>query len=185
MMSSDAGLIEGLRGPDAERAASALYRIYGAELYGFARHRLGDAGLAEELVQDVFTRIWQSAARYDPARGSVRTWLYAIATNAIRDLERRRGRRPPMAFAGSRDADSPDDARRDGFQTALLRYQIQLAVSRLTFAHRQVISLIHFRGLSIAEVAELTGLPLGTVKSRLYYASQNLRLALEELEVLR
>jgi RNA polymerase sigma-70 factor (ECF subfamily) len=180
-MSADGNLVRDLAGPDPQPAARALYRSYGGELYGFALRRLGDAGLAEEAVQDVFTRAWRSADRFTPGRGSVRTWLYAIARNAVHDLERRRGRRPPQASADSgvelADTDEP-------IETALLRYQVQLALSRLTFEHRQVIQLIHFRGLSLGEAAALTGLPLGTVKSRLHYALQSLRLVLEELEVL-
>lgn len=180
-MSLDAGLIRSLRGPESQQAARALYRTYGGELYGFAVRRLRDPGLAEELVQDVFTRAWRNADQFSPERGSVRTWLYAIARNAVRDLERRRGRRPSVASPEDA-AESADPA--EPIETALFRYQIQLALSRLTFEHRQVIELVHFRGLTLAEVAELTGLALGTVKSRLYYACQNLRLALEELEVL-
>lgn len=178
---SDLDLVRGLRGRDSQRCARSLYRSYGGELYGFAVTRLADAQLAEELVQDVFTRAWRSAESYSPQRGSVRTWLYAIARNAVIDAERRRGRRSPPP--PEHEADEPVDVH-EPIETALLRYQIQLALSRLTFEHRQVLGLIHFRGLSATEIAELTGLPLGTVKSRLHYAARNFRLALEELEVL-
>jgi RNA polymerase sigma-70 factor (ECF subfamily) len=173
-------MVSALCGPDPQGAARALYRTYGPELYGFAVRRLRDEGLAEELVQDVFTRAWSSAARYRPQEGSVRTWLYAIARNAVIDAERRRGVRPPAA-SWRPDPDLADSA--EPIERALRRYQIQLAISRLTSEHRQVIELVHFRGLALGEVAELTGLPLGTVKSRLHYATQSLRLALEELEV--
>lgn len=181
-MSSDTAIVAELAGRDPQAAARALYRSYGPELYGFAVRRLRDEGLAEELVQDVFTRAWRGADRYRPERGSVRTWLYAIARSAVLDAERRRGRRPPAQRS------EPAGDRLDGsepIEQALLRHQIQLAISRLTSEHRQVIELVHFRGMALAEVAELTGLPLGTVKSRLHYATRALRLALEELEVIR
>jgi RNA polymerase sigma-70 factor (ECF subfamily) len=178
-VSNEATLVKELHGPRAQSAARSLYRIFGGELYGFALRRLGDRGLAEEAVQDIFTRAWRASERYEPARGSARTWLYAIARNVITDLERWRGRRPPLSPSESREQADPDEP----IEAALLRYQIQLAISRLTFEHRQVIQMIHFQGLSLAEVAERTGLPLGTVKSRLHYAGANLRLALEELEV--
>ncbi|WP_249010582.1 RNA polymerase sigma factor [Conexibacter sp. DBS9H8] len=178
---TEAETVAGLRGRNSQEATRALYRTYGAELYGFAVRRLGDAGLAEELVQDVFTRAWHHSDRYEPARASVRTWLYAIARNALIDAERRRGRRPPVQ-PGEHPGDPADPD--EPIETALLRHQIHLAVSRLTADHRQVIQLVHFRGLSLVEVAELTHLPVGTVKSRLHYASANLRLALQELEVL-
>jgi RNA polymerase sigma-70 factor (ECF subfamily) len=181
-MSSDVTLVRDLCGPGARQAARSLYRSYGGELYGFALRRLRDEGLAEELVQDVFTRAWRSAEQFEPSRGSVRTWLYAIARNAVIDSERRRGRRPPLS-AGESGFEAVDAA--EPIESALLRYQIQLGISRLTFEHRQVIELVHFRGLSLNEIAQQTGLALGTVKSRLYYATRSLRLALEELEVIR
>jgi RNA polymerase sigma-70 factor (ECF subfamily) len=111
----------------------------------------------------------------------VRTWLYAIARNAMSDMERKRGVRPQLAVH-EHDLDTVDLA--EPIEAALLRYQIQLAVSRLTFEHRQIIELVHFRGLGLKDIADLTGLPVGTVKSRLHYATRSLRLALEELEVI-
>jgi RNA polymerase sigma-70 factor (ECF subfamily) len=182
-MLDDAQLIEDLRDGDVGRSGRALYRVYGPELYGFAARRLGDAGLAEEAVQETFVRAWQHAGRYAAERGSVRTWLYAIVRNVIIDLERRRGRRPPLSSLPAEGGPDELAARSEPIETAMLRYQIGLAVSRLTPEHRQVITLVHFHGLSLAEIAELTGLPLGTVKSRLHYAARALRLALEELGV--
>ena len=166
----------------SEQSLRALYREYGGELYGFAVNCLGDRGLAEELVQDVFTRVWRHAAEYDAARGSVRTWLYGIARNAIVDLERHRARRPPLATRepepeGGASADEP-------IERALLRWQVQSALERLTPEHREVVRLAHLGGLSVKEIANLLGLPAGTVKSRTFYALQNLRLALDEMEAL-
>ena len=75
----------------------SLYRTYGGELYGFALNCLGDRGLAEEVVQDVFTRVWRHAESFDPGRASFRTWIYGITRNAIIDIERRRAVRPGLA----------------------------------------------------------------------------------------
>jgi RNA polymerase sigma-70 factor, ECF subfamily len=175
-------LLRDLRSERGEDAARALYRTYSGELYGFALNRLGDRGLAEEVVQDVFMRVWRHAAEYDSGRGSVRTWLYGIARNAIVDLERHRSRRPPMA---ARDQDDEGGASVDEpIERALLRWQVQAALERLTPEHREVVRLAHLGGLSVKEIADLTGLPSGTVKSRTYYALQNLRLALDEMEAL-
>jgi RNA polymerase sigma-70 factor (ECF subfamily) len=175
-------LLRDLRSERGEDAARALYRTYSGELYGFALNRLGDRGLAEEVVQDVFTRVWRHAAEYDAARGSVRTWLYGIARNAIVDLERHRSRRPPVA---AREPEVEGGASHDEpIERALLRWQVQAALERLTPEHREVVRLAHLGGLSVREIADLTGLPEGTVKSRTYYALQNLRLTLDEMEAL-
>jgi RNA polymerase sigma-70 factor (ECF subfamily) len=175
-------LLRDLRSDRGEEAARALYRTYAGELYGFALNRLGDRGLAEEVVQDVFMRVWRHAGEYDASRGSVRTWLYGIARNAIVDLERHRSRRPPLA---AREPETETGAPPDEpIERALLRWQVQAALERLTPEHREVVRLAHLGGLSVKEIADLTGLPAGTVKSRTYYALQNLRLALDEMEAL-
>src|SRR5919202_7025532 len=78
-MASDAQLLARLPSDASGDALRALYRTYAGELFGFALNALEDRGAAEEAVQEVFTRAWRSAERYDPARASVRTWLDQIA----------------------------------------------------------------------------------------------------------
>src|SRR5207302_10369560 len=92
-----AALLKNLEGNAGEDTMRRLYRTYGPELYGFALNSLGDRGLAEELVQEVFTRIWRHADSFDPGRASFRTWLYGIARNAIIDFKRRSAVRPSLA----------------------------------------------------------------------------------------
>ncbi|HEX8744306.1 MAG TPA: sigma-70 family RNA polymerase sigma factor [Thermoleophilaceae bacterium] len=176
-----AALLKDLRTSRGEETMRSLYRAYGGELYGFALNCLGDRGLAEEVVQDVFTRVWRHAESFDPDRASFRTWIYGIARHAIIDLERRRSVRP--ALAPREDDGSDVAARTDSIERALLGWQVSAALERLTPEHRQVIRLAHFQGLRLREIAELTGLPLGTVKSRVSYALRGLRLALEEMGV--
>ena len=181
MARGDEALLRELRSDRGDDAARALYRAYGHELFGFALSRLGDRGLAEELVQDVFTRAWRHAGDYDRRRGSLRTWLYGIARNAIVDLERQRARRPQLPARETepdalRDADEP-------IERALLRWQLQAALARLSPEHREVLRLAH-GGLRVQEIAELLGVAPGTVKSRTYYALENMRLALDEMEAL-
>jgi RNA polymerase sigma-70 factor (ECF subfamily) len=174
-----ASMLKSLQTAESEESMRALYRAYGPELYGFAVSALGDRGHAEELVQEVFTRVWRHAGSFDPERASFRTWLYGIARNAIIDLKRRQSVRPALA------AHAPDDDERGkldaSLENALLRWQINSALARLTPEHRQVIRLAHFQGLTLREISERTGLPLGTVKSRTSYALRGLRLALEEM----
>lgn len=179
MTTTDEQLVCSLARGQDEQAARALYLAHSSELFGFAVRRLGDRQLAEELVQDVFTRVWRHAADFDERRGSFRTWLYGIARNALIDLERRRAARPPLA---DHTAEERAEAH-EPVEQAVLRWQVAAALETLTPQHREIIQLAHFGGLTLREIAERIGVPLGTVKSRTSYAMRNLRLALDELGV--
>ena len=183
MTVSDAILLQQLASEPSGDGLRALYRRYGDELYGFALNALGDRGLAEEVVQDTFTSVWRHAAEFDPRRGSFRTWLYGVARNRIIDLRRRAAARPPLADgdAGLQDEGALDES----LEGAALRWQLAAALARLSPEHRQVVRLAHFEQLSMREIAEATDLPLGTVKSRAYYALRHLRLVLDEMGVAR
>src|SRR4029453_15168586 len=86
-----------------ERDVREAYAAHSGELYGFAVRSLGDAGLAEEAVQETFLRAWKAGERYDPEIGSLRTWLFAILRNVVIDMGRARAARPGGA-AGPPDA---------------------------------------------------------------------------------
>ncbi len=148
MPRGDEILLAALRTPRGEDAARTLYRTYGGELYGFALSRLGDRGLAEEVVQETFTRAWRNAESFDAGRGSVRTWLYGIARNAVIDVERHRSRRLPLARFEPAEEDAPTG---EPIEQALLRWQLQQAFERLTPDHQQVLRLGHFGGLSVRD----------------------------------
>jgi RNA polymerase sigma-70 factor (ECF subfamily) len=176
----DAALVDRLRTDESGEAMRALYRVYGGELYGFASNALGDRGAAEEIVQEVFLRAWRHAGKYDPERAAVRTWLYQIARHAIIDARRRASVRPGLPL---REHDE-DAAGGHSLEQAMLGWQVAAALERLTPEHRQMIRLAQFRGFTMREIAEHTGLPLGTVKSRTWYALRSLRLVLEEMGVM-
>jgi len=181
MPTDDAQLLAQISSDATGEALRALYRAYAGELYGFALNALGDRGTAEEVVQEVFTRAWRHAEAYDPSRGSVRTWLYQIARHAIIDMRRRASARPALA-----SGDQPlleASSSRDSIEQAMLGWQVAAALERLTPEHRQMIRLAHFQGLSVREIAEKCELPIGTVKSRTWYALRSLRLVLEEMGV--
>jgi RNA polymerase sigma-70 factor (ECF subfamily) len=180
-MPTDAQLLAKLPTDATGESLRALYRAYSGELYGFALNALGDRGTAEEIVQEVFTRVWRHAEAYDPERGSVRTWLYQIARHAIIDMRRRASVRPPLAL----QEPEPDADHAEGLsiERAMLGWQVATALDRLSPEHRQVIRLAHVQGLSVREIAERCGLPEGTVKSRTWYALRSLRLVLEEMGV--
>ncbi len=176
---SDASLIEALPRDGSGEELRELYRRYSGELFGFACHALGDRELAEEVVQDVFARAWRRAGSYDPERASVRTWLYAIARHRVVDARRRAAVRPALA-----DREQPaDEQLEEPLELAVLRWQLAAALARLTPEHREVIRLAHYGGLTLREIAERKGIPLGTVKSRTSYALRSLRLVLDEMEV--
>ena len=180
MPPDDAQLMERLCSDPSGDALRALYRAYAGELLGFALNSLSDRGTAEEIVQETFTRAWRHAHRYDPARGSVRTWLYQIARHAIIDARRRASARPasaPASYDGEEEAGGPS------IEQAMLGWQVAAALDRLSPEHRQVVRLSHIQGLSVREIAQACGLPEGTVKSRTWYALRSLRLALEEMGV--
>lgn len=160
-----------------EAAMGELYDRYAGPLYGFARRRLRDPDLAEELVQRVMTKLWRLAGTYDGSRASVRTWVFMIARSAVIDLQRRNDNRTPVVWS-----DDPPDTT-DELDLLLRAEAVRAALERLSPPHREVLELAYFRGLTQRQVAATLGLPLGTIKSRTYYALKALRLACDELEV--
>ncbi len=166
--------------PDA--ALRAAYDAHGAELYRFARRALGDAGQAEDAVQEAFVRAWRAADRYDPARASQRTWLFAILRNVVIDQVRARRARPPLA-AGPGEPDGPSGPSGgsvdEEIDQALTAWQVDAALASLAEEHRRVLVEVHWRGRPYAEVAAELGVPEGTVKSRVYYGLRAMRSALE------
>jgi len=157
-----------------ERDVREAYAAHSGELFGFALRSLGDAGLAEEAVQETFVRAWRAGKRFDPQIGSLRTWLFAILRNVVIDLGRARAARPAVAAPGVEPAVEP-------FEQALLSWQVEEAMRRIGEDHRRVLVETHYRGRPYAEVAEELGVPEGTVKSRVYYGLRALRVVLEEM----
>src|SRR3954464_11680492 len=90
-----------------ERDVREAYAAHSGELYGFAVRSLGDAGLAEEAVQETFVRAWRAGERFDPKIGSLRTWLFAILRNVVIDLGRARSVRPGVAEGGAEQRGEP------------------------------------------------------------------------------
>ncbi len=144
-----------------------------AELVGYAKQRLGDEGLAEEAVQETFVRALRAKRPFDPGRGPVRAWLFAIERRVITDLARARAHRRAAAVAA--DAAMLDD----GAEARATAAQIGSALEQLSSEHRQVIVEIYLKGRRPAELARSLHLAEGTVRSRLYYALRNLRRQLE------
>ncbi|HWB68603.1 MAG TPA: sigma-70 family RNA polymerase sigma factor [Solirubrobacterales bacterium] len=157
-----------------ERDVRQAYAAHAGELYGFATRSLGDAGLAEEAVQETFLRAWRAGNRFDPQIGSLRTWLFAILRNVVIDLGRARAARPGVAESDSEPSVEP-------FEETLLAWQVEEAMRRIGDQHRRILVETYYRGRPYAEVSAELGIPVGTVKSRVYYALRALRIALEEI----
>lgn len=161
-----------------QRAAAALYDRYAPALYGYGLARLRDPELAEELVQRVVWTLCRRAGRYDPTRGPVRAYVFAVAASTVVDLQRQASRRPVPVPAADADGELADAA-----DQVVLAAGVRSALDRLDVDHRRVLELAYDRGMTQREIATALGLPLGTVKSRTYYALRAFRLACEELGV--
>jgi RNA polymerase sigma-70 factor, ECF subfamily len=162
--------------PDAadEAGLRAAFLTHGGELFGFARRSLNSTESAEDAVQETFSRAWRSRSRFDPHLGSLRTWLFTIERRVILDVSASRAKNETFSLEGH------EPAGEDHVEKAMLGWQMESALARLDPEHRMVVTEIYFNGRSGREVAELFGLPEGTVRSRAFYALRMLRLLLEE-----
>jgi RNA polymerase sigma-70 factor (ECF subfamily) len=157
-------------------ALAELYDRYAGLAYGVAMRVLGDPGRAEDVVQDAFLKIWNNAGAFDAQRGSLRTWLITAVRNRSIDYLRGRGAherrelelQPQLAATGTRS-----DPWRE-VSLSLERAAVREALASLPSEQRQVVALAYFGGYSQAEIADMTKVPVSTVKGRM-------RLALEKL----
>jgi RNA polymerase sigma-70 factor, ECF subfamily len=163
---------------DNEAGLRAAYDALGGELYRMAHRALNDDGLAEEAVQETFLRAWRAAERYDPERSTLRTWMFAIARNVTIDLARARSARPQRTGP---EVEHTQEAK-DTTEESLRSWEIEEALRRLGPLHRHAIVETYYRDRPCAEVAAEAGVPVGTMRSRLYYGLKALRSVLEERE---
>jgi RNA polymerase sigma-70 factor (ECF subfamily) len=147
----------------------------GGEMLGFARRSLFATELGDDAVQETFARAWRSRRSFDPARGSLRTWLYSIERRVIIDLMQQHTR----VAADPLDEGSAGTSL-DGLEEAIVSWQVEGALGRLHSDHRRVIRELYFNGRTGPEVATLLDIPEGTVRSRAYYALKSLRILLDE-----
>lgn len=167
-----------LAGGDLE-ALDQLYEQYGAMAFSIAYRITGDRAAAEDVVQESFLGAWRNAARYVDGRGTVRTWLLSIVHHRAIDAIRRR--RPTIELPVS-EAGLPEPLVMPDTWTevagGLDRAAIQVALGRISDVQREAIELAYFSGLTQTEIADRTGVPLGTVKGRLRLGLQGLRAAM-------
>jgi RNA polymerase sigma-70 factor (ECF subfamily) len=158
----------------------AAYRDFGAALFRFAARSLGDRGLAEEAVQETFVRAWRRGDRYDEARGPLQAWLFTICRNVVIDMSRARKIRPALAdgtVTAARETGAGVDAIDKMLQSAALEEALRLVGPE----HRQVLIEVMILDRPQDAVAADLGVPVGTVKSRVFYGLRSLRKSLEAI----
>lgn len=171
----DEALIGRVAGGDRQ-ALAALYDRYERLVFSLAVRVLRDPHLAEEVVQDVFLRVWQRAAQFEGSRGRFSSWLLHMTHNlAVDRIRQARGARLMETPAPAPAAEAVAGAAADVADQALLACQVQEALAGLSQDQREALHLAYFHGLTHAEIARQTRSPVGTVKSRLYHGLLKLR----------
>jgi RNA polymerase sigma-70 factor (ECF subfamily) len=160
-------------------AVSDLYDRYGSTVYGLALRILGQPDLAEEVVQDVFAQVWREAGRYDAGRSTVAGWIVMVTRTRAIDRLRARKARPDVAAPVQPSVAAPlPSSERTPETTTILAdsaRQVRGALAQLPDQFRSLIELAYYEGLTHSEIASRTGIPLGTVKTRLRSAMGTLR----------
>ncbi|NDU75149.1 sigma-70 family RNA polymerase sigma factor [Actinomadura sp. DSM 109109] len=180
------GLRSLLRRPAAARAAqdatdeqmvAELYREYERPLFAFVlRLTGGDRPWAEDVVQETMIRAWRSADRLDDRTTSLMPWLATVSRRIVIDNRRQRDVRPPEVGDGPLE----NLPMADEMDALLRKVVVTEALESLSPAHRQALTETVLRDRTVNQAAEYLGIPVGTVKSRVYYALRALRVALEE-----
>ena len=171
----EAQLVDQIASGNIEEPMRELYRRYAKNLYRFGLQMLGDEGLAEEMVQESFQRLWRSAGRFDAGRGSVGAFLFVIARSAAADIRKRPSSRPLLQVEDFQLPPLPDST--DQILDSLI---LREALGKLSSAHAKVLRLALEESLTQAEIAKHLGLAIGTVKSRTFNGMRALRSALGE-----
>jgi RNA polymerase sigma-70 factor (ECF subfamily) len=179
---ADEDLMALVRGGEA-RAFEVIFDRHAGPAFSLAYRMCGRRALAEDIVQDAFVSIWRSGARYDQARGSVRSWILSAVHHRAIDAFRRE--------VAKQSLDVRDDAAAERVAAAELTdaeavrrdeaTRVRSALDELPPDQRQVIELAYFGGFTHTQIAELLELPAGTVKGRMRLGMSKLRLALGEL----
>ena len=171
-LSDEALVALAARGED--RALAELYDRFGRVAYGLALRILRDSALAEDAVQEAFVTVWRSAGRFVPERAKASTWILTLVHRRAVDLVRREERRraEPLGEAPERSGEEPVD---EAVWLRLERERVQNALRALPDIHREALELAYYGGFSQSELADRLGLPLGTVKSRMFAGISRMR----------
>jgi RNA polymerase sigma factor (sigma-70 family) len=175
---ADADVMRRIRAGD-RTAIDDLYERFRRPAFALARRILGDDALAEDVLQEVFLSVWRDPAAFDRGRGSVASWLLAVVHHKAVDVVRREeSQRRRQTLAEEDLALSAPTATRDVEEEAWSRVvaeQVRRALSGLSSGQREALTLAYYGGYTQREVAALTGIPLGTVKTRMLAGMRRLR----------
>jgi RNA polymerase sigma-70 factor, ECF subfamily len=182
MMTDEALLSEFMKGSDA--CFIQLMQRYEKKLYSFLFRYLGDAHRAEDLFQETFLQVLRKCRSFDPKR-SFRPWLFTIAANLARDELRKKKRHRTVLFEGSQRHDEEGQNLAEliegGWSDPLKMMEkdeqeerLRKALDQLSEEHQAALILFHFQDLKYKEIADILGIPLGTVKSRIFNATKQL-----------
>ncbi|HMC51841.1 MAG TPA: sigma-70 family RNA polymerase sigma factor [Acidimicrobiales bacterium] len=176
---ADQGLMRAFASGDGS-AGERLYDRYASRIYGLGLVMLGNEAAAEDLVQDSFVKLLRSAERFDPARGSLDTWVLLVARSLALDALRRRVLEVRMLEATRPTDESDQEPGPDQVaETRDLVGRARAAMAGLSDGQRAALELAYFGGKTSVEVAELEGIPLGTAKTRIRSALLKLRQSME------
>ncbi len=167
-----------------EEGVREAYAAHGAELYRFALRGLGDSATAQDAVQETFLRAWRARDRYDPQIAGLRVWLFGIARNVVIDLHRAHGARPWLRSLADHQtlAESPA-AGTDEMEGLMRRWLVEEGLRRLGEDHRLALEQTYLADRPYDEVAAELGIPVSTLRSRVFYGLKALRIVMEEMEV--
>ena len=172
MVSSDDMLVSAIRSGDGH-AMTQLYERYSPIVYSVALRVLGDTGAAEDILQEVFMRLWRSPDTFDATRGSLPGWLAVITRN--RAIDSLRKRRPEAEITDVVVSIEPDLAGAAEWSRTLEK--IRATLGGMPLPQRSALEMAFFEGLTHTEIAEKTGEPLGTIKTRIRAGLLTLRKA--------
>jgi RNA polymerase sigma-70 factor, ECF subfamily len=162
-----------------KRAFAELYDATSARMFGLIRRLLVDPAQAEEVTQEVYLEIWQTAARYKPERGSAISWMLTMAhRRAVDRIRASQASRDRDVRVGVRDFDREYDQVAEHVEIVLESDRVKRAIAGLTELQRQAVELAYFGGLSHSEIAAALHVPVGTIKTRIRDGMIRLRDAL-------
>jgi RNA polymerase sigma-70 factor (ECF subfamily) len=172
----DAELVARMAQGDHGAPVAELFRRYSGRLYGFSVRLMGDPGLAEEVVQETFVRLWRTAGRFDPNRGTVGAYLFVMARSVAADVRKR----PSAKLLASpvEEGDLPTGV--DDMDRLTERLVVREALDSIGPAQREVLSLAYDQGMTQSEIAGRLEIPLGTVKTRMFHGLRAMRTALQQ-----